>query len=124
MGMDGFADVDGIATHFDRKADLADQVSGMGADDAAAENAMVGFVEQELGETLVTAIGNGAAESSPGKNRLAVLDSLRLALVLGETSPCDFRVGIGYRRDLARFQTTVLAGRGFRGTVGFVHRLV
>src|SRR5207344_2627895 len=86
MGMDGFADVDGIATHFDREADLADQLSGMGADDAAAENAMVGFVEQELGETLVAAIGNGAAGSSPGKNRLAVLDSLRLALVLGETA--------------------------------------
>src|SRR6202040_1902326 len=122
MGMDGFADGDGIATYFDREADLADQVSGTGTDDTAAEHAMVGLVEQELGETLVAAIGDGAAGSSPGKNRLAVLDSLRLALVLGETRPCDFRVGIGNRRDLARFENTVLAGRGFRRNVGFVHR--
>ena len=76
MRMDGLADVDRIASHLDGEANLADQVARMGADDAAAEHAVVGFIEQELGEALVAPIGDGAAGCRPGKHRLAVLDAL------------------------------------------------
>ncbi len=44
--MDGLADVDWIAAHLDREADLADQVSGMSPDNAAAKHAVVGFIKQ------------------------------------------------------------------------------
>src|SRR2546430_16799780 len=91
MRMDGLADVDGIAAHLDREADLADQVARMGADDAAAEHAVIGRVEQELGEALVAAVGDCAAGRRPGKDGLAVLHSLRLALVLGRSE--ERRVG-------------------------------
>ena len=59
--MDGLADVDGIATHLNREADFSDQVSGMGADDAAAKQPMVGLIEQQLGEALVAPVGNRPA---------------------------------------------------------------
>ena len=74
--MDRLADVDRIAAHLDREANLADQIARMGADDAAAEQSVVRFVEQKLGEALVAAIGDGAAGRRPGKHRLAVLDAL------------------------------------------------
>ena len=46
MRMDGLADVDGVASHLYGEADLADQVARMGADDAAAEQAVIGLIEQ------------------------------------------------------------------------------
>ena len=36
--VDGLADVDRVGAHLDRQRDLADQVAGMGADDAAADD--------------------------------------------------------------------------------------
>ena len=38
--MDGLADVERVGAHLDGQRDLADQVAGMGADDAAAEDAL------------------------------------------------------------------------------------
>ena len=78
--MDGLADVDRIAAHLDREADLADQIARMGADDAAAEHAMVRLVEEELGEAFIAAVGDGAAGSRPGKYGFAVFDALCPAL--------------------------------------------
>src|SRR4051794_37217426 len=46
MRVDGLADVDRIASHLHGEADLADQVARMGTDDAAAEQAVVGLIEQ------------------------------------------------------------------------------
>ena len=59
------------------RRDLADQVAGMRADDAAADDAVGRLVEQQLGEALVAAVGDGAARSRPGEHRLADLDALR-----------------------------------------------
>ncbi len=98
--MNGLADVDRIASHLDREADLADQVAGMGADDAAAEEAMVRLVEQQLGEAFVAPVGDGPAGGRPGKYGLAVLDPLRPALVFRQARPGDFRIGVGDRWNL------------------------
>jgi len=59
--MDSLADVDRVASHLHGEADLADQVARMGADDAAAEHAVIGLVEQELGESLVAPVGDRTA---------------------------------------------------------------
>ncbi len=66
MGVDGFADVDGIGAHFDGECNFTDHVAGVGADDAAAQNLAVamgfgGIIEQQLGEAFVPALGHGAA---------------------------------------------------------------
>lgn len=61
MRMNCLGDVDDIGTQFDGKADLADQVSGVGSDNAATDAAVrLGF-EQELGEAFVPAVGDGPA---------------------------------------------------------------
>ena len=44
--VNGFADVDRIAPHLHRETHFADQIARMRADDAAAKEAMVAFVEQ------------------------------------------------------------------------------
>ena len=67
--MDGVADVAGLAAHLDGEADLADQVAGVGADDAAADDAVCRFVEEQLGEAFVAAVGDGAAGGRPREHR-------------------------------------------------------
>ena len=52
MGMDRMADIGCVGPHLDRKADLANEVAGVGANDASA-NDTVGFgIEDELRETV------------------------------------------------------------------------
>ena len=62
-------------------ADLADQVAGMRADDAAADDAMGLFVEQQLGEAFVAAVGDGAADAAQGNMPLPILMPLAFASV-------------------------------------------
>ena len=59
VGVDGLADIHGIRAHFDGQAHFADHVAGGGADDGAADDP-VGFgVEDQLGEAVVGAVGDG-----------------------------------------------------------------
>lgn len=59
--MNRFTDVCGIASHLHRKAHFADKIARVGADNPAAENPMVRFVEQKLRKAFITSIGDGAA---------------------------------------------------------------
>jgi len=81
--MDGLADIDGIAAHFNGQRQFADQIAGMRPDNAAADNAMSLLVKNQLGETLIAAIGNGASGSGPGKPAHAHLTALLFCLCLG-----------------------------------------
>jgi len=60
--VDRLADVGGVAAHLHREADLAHQVAGVRADDAAADAAVRRLVEQQLGEAFVAAVGDGALD--------------------------------------------------------------
>ena len=93
--MNGFANIHWIAAHFDRETNFADQIAGASPDDATAENTVVGFVEQKLGEAFVATIGDSPAGRGPWENCLAVFHPLRLALLFGEPGPSDLRIGIG-----------------------------
>jgi len=55
------ADVDRVGTHLDGQGNLADHVAGMGADDAAADDAVSLFIEQQLGEAFVATVSDRAA---------------------------------------------------------------
>ncbi|KAG1444560.1 hypothetical protein G6F57_017787 [Rhizopus arrhizus] len=81
-------------------------------------------VENQLGEALVAAVGNRAAGSRPREHALLDLDALLLGFVFGQADPCHFRIGVGHRRDDARVEERLLAGRGFRRHVAFMHRFV
>src|SRR6185312_4722516 len=76
MRVNGAADVDGIGAHLDRKRDLADEIPRVRADDAAADDATRLGVEEQLGEPLVAAVGDGASRRGPGKEALLDLASL------------------------------------------------
>src|SRR3546814_1349104 len=52
MRVDGVADVGDLAAHLDRQCGLGDQVAGVHADDAGANDALRGLVEYQLGEAL------------------------------------------------------------------------
>ena len=96
VGMDGLADVDGVGAHLDRQGNLANHVASVCADHAAAQDFSVAVglravVEQQLGDTFVAAIGNGAAGCRPGEQALLDLDALGLRLIFGEAYPCHFR---------------------------------
>jgi len=45
MGMDGATDVLGVRFHFDGVGDLGDEVAGVGADDAGADDAICFVIE-------------------------------------------------------------------------------
>ena len=103
--------------HLHGEADLADQVARMGADDAAAERKGLASSNSSLVNPR-RARWRSRGRCRPGKHRLAVLDALRLALLLGDARPRDLRIGIGDRRDLARLEHAVLAGCGLRRDMG------
>src|SRR5262249_44858039 len=104
MRMNGLADICRLAAHLDREADFTDQVAGMRPDDSAADDPMGRRVEQQLGKTLIAAVGDGAAGCGPREDGLAELDALRLALLLRLARPGDFRISVGDRRNLPRVE--------------------
>ena len=58
MRVDGFADIYGICAHFDGQSDLANHVTRMGPDHAAARDFAVAvrvgrIVKQQLGDAFV-----------------------------------------------------------------------
>ena len=56
MRMNGLSDVRGLATHFNSETDFADEIAGVGTNNAAADHAMGRLIEQKLRKTLVASI--------------------------------------------------------------------
>ena len=59
----------GVAAHLDRERRLGDQVAGVRADDAAADQPLGRLVEQQLGHALVASQRQRAARSPPKGRR-------------------------------------------------------
>src|SRR5690554_991651 len=124
MRMDGLADVRRVGAHFDREADLADQIAGMRADNGAADDALRFLVEQQLGHPFVAPVGDCASGSGPGEYRLVEGNAFFLGLDFGQTGPGDFWVGVGHGWDLQGIEAGFLTGCDFRCDVAFMDRLV
>ena len=58
--VDGLADIDRIAAHFDGQADFADHVTGVRADDGPANDAMRFGIEDQIAKTAIGVVGNSA----------------------------------------------------------------
>ena len=81
MRVNRFADIHRIRTHLNRQHNLANHVTRMRAEHAAAQDLAVavrfgGVIKQQLGDACVAAIGNGAAGGGLGKQTLLNLDAL------------------------------------------------
>ena len=61
--VDGLANVDLVGAHLDGQGHFTDQIAGMGADDATADDAVRLGVEQQLGDALVPPVGDRATRS-------------------------------------------------------------
>ena len=55
MGMNRQADIGGVRAHFDCQRRFRDEVSRRRSDDAAPNNSLVFFIEQDLGNALIAA---------------------------------------------------------------------
>ena len=117
-------DVGDLAAHLDRERDLADQVPGMHADDAAADDALRALVEDQLGEALGAADADRAAARRPRELADADLEAPGLRLGLGDADPGDLRVGVGDRRDHPRDPFLVVPGGDFGREPALVRGLV
>ena len=124
MRMDGVADVGDLAAHLDGERGFGDQVAGMHADDARADDAVRRFIEDQLGEAFGTADADRAAGGGPRELADADLEALGLRFGLGDADPGDFRVGVGHRRNHACDPFLLLAGGDFRRELAFVRGFV
>src|SRR6185312_16064119 len=88
------ADVGRVAAVLDGERQLADELAGVGADDAGAEQAARLRIEEELGHSLVTSERERPAARRPGEGALLDRNALGLRLGLGEARPGHFRVRI------------------------------
>jgi hypothetical protein len=85
----------------------------------------VGFgVEDQLGEAVVGAVGDGAAAGGPRELGGFHLLAFGLGLGFGVADPCHFRMGVGHARDHGGVEGRLVAGGDFGRHVGFMHRLV
>ncbi len=122
--VDGLADIDGVGAHLDGQADFADHVAGARADDGAADDAMGFRVEDQLGEAVVGAVGDGATGGCPGELGDFDLAPGLLRLCFGQADPGDFGMCVGDAGDHAGVEVGLLACGNLGSDVRFMDGLV
>src|SRR5690606_28867087 len=103
---------------------LGDQVAGVRADDAGADQPLRLAVEQQLREPVRAAERQRAPAGGPRERALLVTDAACLRVVLGNADPRDLRVGIRDGRNHSSVEEAFLARRGLGGDLAFVRGLV
>ena len=124
MWVDGFADVDGIRTHFNCKADFGDQIACARPHDRAADDAAGFIIEYEFGEAFIAAIRNRAARGLPREDGFAKIEVLRFGLIFSQAGPRDFWVGVGNRWNLTHVEEGFFTMRGLSSDVCLVYGFV
>ena len=114
--VDGLADIDRVAAHLDGQTHLADHVAGAWADDGAADHAVPTVfrgVEDQLGEAVLGAVGDGAAGGGP--RDLLSMASLNSNIKWQFSGRGNFRLGRGfvvqYDRYLSCCETSATNGQ-------------
>src|SRR5579872_7470566 len=123
MRMDGEADVGGITAGLDRERDLADELAGIRANDAATEHPMSLGIEQELREALFPAQRQGPSVRDPGEAPLGKRNALVFRHRLGEPDPRDLGIRISDRGNYARIEGALLTGGDLGGHLALMHCL-
>src|SRR5690606_10287879 len=71
MRVNGLTDVRRISAHLDGETNLADEVTGVLADNAAANDPLRRALEEELGEAFGAVVAKGATRGCPRKQGFA-----------------------------------------------------
>src|SRR6056297_3346962 len=108
--VDGQADVLGGRTHLDGQTNFADEISGVHADDAAADDSAGFFVEDQFREPFGAIHSQRTTAGGPGELADAEIHALVLGLALGNAGPGDFGIGVGHRRYDTRIGGALFAG--------------
>src|SRR3984885_2311088 len=87
MRMNGQSDIGRVGAHFNGERHFGDQVAGVGADGACADDSMGLLVKQQLGEAFVAVERERAAAGGPGQEGLATAGVVSLGLVFGSSQP-------------------------------------
>ena len=124
MRVDGQRQVGGVRVHLDRQRRFGDQVARVDADDAGADDPPAGGVEQQLGQALRPAQGEGAAGSAPREDGLLVGRAVLPRFGFGQAHPGHLRIGVGHGRDDPRLEAALLPRRDLRRDLALVGRLV
>ncbi len=122
--VDGAADGMGVATLADGQRDLADHVAGVGTGDGPAQQPAVRMPEDELGQAIFGAVGNGPPGSRPGKARDIDGQAATPGFVFRQADPGDFGQGVRDAGNQRVVITAVQADGGFGRDVALMHRLV
>ena len=120
MRVDRASTVRGVRHHRKGKPTFRNKEAGSRADNAAAQHPATGLVEQQLGKTFIAAERQSATACSPRKLRFLLLNAVAFCVGLGESDPCDLRIGVGNRWNRPGVKCAFLAGSHFGGHFGFV----
>ena len=93
-------DIDRIGTHFNRQRNFPNHVARICANHAAAQDLAVAvrfwrIIKQQLGDTFVAAIGDGAAGCRPGEQAFLTFSPKAKVKVFGHSRLRDIGVGLG-----------------------------
>ena len=78
VGVNGFNDISHFAAHFNGQDRLCDKFSGPGADDTATDNTTAFGIDEPLGETVSSSIGDRPSTGGPWVHCYFVGNSLFL----------------------------------------------
>ena len=115
MGVDGEGQVLHHRGHLHGQDALGDQLAGARTGDADAEDPLGGGLDDQLGEAVAAAEGDGAARGGPREARDRHLDALLAGLGLGEAAPGDLGVGVDDAGDGVGLVGGAAAGDDLRG---------
>ena len=125
MRVDGLADVGRVGAHLDGERELADQVAGAGADDAARRRCDASRLSKmSLVNPSSRALAIARPDAAQGNLATPIFAPLFFASSSVRPTQAISGIGVGDRRDDARIEVRLLARRRLGGDVAFVHRLV
>ena len=124
MRVDGEPDVLRVGAHLQRQHRLGDQLAGVQADDGGAQQPVRALVEQQLGDAFVARRSRARGRSRPTGTPPSRSRGPAPSPGFGQAHPCDFRIGVGDRRNGARVERDLVSGDDLRGELAFVRRLV
>ena len=96
----------------------------MGPHNPTTQNLVGRGIKQQFRKSLITAIGDRAPRSRPGKHALGDGDAFLFGLILRQSYPRDLRIGIGHRRNHTCIKITLLTRCSLSGDMALVHSFV
>ena len=124
MRVDRFGQVAGRGAHFDSHDGLGEDVAGVDAHDADAQDPAAVGIDEQLGRAFGASQRDGLAAGGPGELCDFHFDAFGRGLFFGEPCPGDFGIGKDDGRDGLRLERGRFAQQGLDGHLALVRGLV